>query len=717
MDETTIKSRTIGTCITLIKNYGYISYNDLATEKSIFFHSSEIKRHKGITSNNTPRIGETVEFSIVSDEEGKLKAIHVTAPGGEPLETLPVYFERVLREWLLEKEIMFRDEKKARSKAKWDVHKQITAGNGEIKAGATKAERVSHNTTSAPDIFFLDEVYVNGVRVIWLDAKSFPIASMGQLYDKIRRQITNWKRNISKHGAFMTIGGGSDAFVNESLILDWNLKHLVTIDLENVDSLNELQDIPEYIKPFLGEKIPRRVHISWPVTSLFPSTLEQPLYNLVNDPSQESRDVLWKITNKGFEWFNFAKNFINEHPLFAPNDKRVSSDALQIVKSISGQFSDVYRKGKCLKYLMKWNQLNLWLKSKCLQSEGEHFVSHMIRAMVENSPSIGSIPGIQDAILALCGIEEVPDTDTVMYQVSCKIQKILDQYSSSSAPEHIISDFLQIKELLKINIFHGELEDSLVEVLLSTFYKTLKFHLQSIIDFSKEWKQLVHNLAVKGTDAVDTCSIIESILRPLITVDIPEDHTSILYLSQMTQLTESSLDGLALQIANLSEMSKLSKRDIFLRFFICQNMLKLGVNLTLTKNGKLNNGHKINIKLPICFSTEDIHQFMCLVRELLENPSDDTGVAKKGQGKKTKKQQNKSNDKSGLSKTIIMKLLEKVSISTELFSFDENDSDDEAVERKEKGSHAKDRVGSDSKVAGKKPKAKIEQSTDKLVSA
>jgi hypothetical protein len=252
-----------------------------------------------------------------------------------------------------------------------------------------------------------------------------------------------------------------------------------------------------------------------------------------------------------------------------------------------------------------------------------------------------------------------------------------------------------IKELLKIDIFHGELEENLVEVLLSTFYKTLKLHLQSIIDFSKEWKQLVHNLAIKGTDAVDTCSIIESILRPLITVDIPKDHTSILYLSQMTQLIESSLDGLALQIANLSEMSKLSKKDIFLRFLICYSMLKIGVNLTLTKNQKLNNGHKINIKLPICFSTEDIQQFMCLVRELLETPSDDTGGAKKGQGKKsaaqsgagvdkvagTKKQQNKSNDKSGLSKTIIMKLLEKVSISTELFSFEENDSDEEEKRR------------------------------------
>ena len=143
-------------------------------------------------------------------------------------------------------------------------------------------------------------------------------------------------------------------------------------------------------------------------------------------------------------------------------------------------------------------------------------------------------------------------------------------------------------------------------------------------------------------------------------------------------------------------------------------MLKLGVNLTLTKNGKLYNGHKIIINLPICFSREDVQQFMCLVRDLPETPSDDTGGAKKGQGKKKKSAaQNKSNDKSGLSKTIIMKLLEKVSISTELFSFDENDSDEEAVERKEKGDHGKARVGSDSKVAGKKPKAKKEQGTDK----
>ena len=557
---TSKRTRQVGTCINLIKNFGYIGYKDLATEKSIFFHFSDIKRHKGIMSNNTPRIGETLEFSIVSDEEGKLKAIHVTAPGGEPLETLPVYFERSLREWLLEKEIMFRDEKKARSKAKWDVHKQITAGNGEIKAGATKAERISQSMISAPDIFFLDEVYVNGVRVVWLDAKSFPIASMGQLYDKVRRQICNWKQNISKHGALMTIGGGSDALLNECLILDWNLKHLVTIDFENVDSLNELQDIPEYIKPFLREKIPRKVQINWPMTTLFPSSLERPIYNLVNDPSRESRDVLWKITNKGEEWFNFAQININEHPLFAPNDKRVSYDALQIVKSISGQFSDVYRKGKCLKYLMKWNQLNQAIKNKCLQSEGEQFVSHMIRAMVENSPSVCSIPGILDAILALCGIVEIPDTDIVMYQVLCKIQKILDQYSSSSVPEHVISDFLQIKELLKTDILKNCLEDNLVEMLLSSFYKTLKLHLQAIFDFSKEWKQLIHNLAIKGTDAVETCSIIESIFRPLIIVDIPEDHTSILYLSQMTQLTESSLDGLALQIVNLSEMSKLRRR-------------------------------------------------------------------------------------------------------------------------------------------------------------
>merc|ERR1719499_45679 len=76
--------RFLGTCkwFNNVKGWGFITRDDNGLD--VFTHWSFLKMEGDAFRKLIP--GQNVEFGLETDERGKLKAVDVTAPGGEPLQ-------------------------------------------------------------------------------------------------------------------------------------------------------------------------------------------------------------------------------------------------------------------------------------------------------------------------------------------------------------------------------------------------------------------------------------------------------------------------------------------------------------------------------------------------------------------------------------------------------------------------------------------------------
>jgi hypothetical protein len=166
--------------------------------------------YQNVQESIIPNLGQEVEYSIEeyeSNNEIKLKAIDITLPGGEYLPPKWLLFEKEISAFLEKNGIRFKYEPKLRKREEFEERRQNHSASDIRKAGSI---------AKVPDFLLLDDIYINGILINWIDAKSYMVPSVGDIAMKLKHQISNFYED---YGTGLIIAQYGDKFRNNNDIM------------------------------------------------------------------------------------------------------------------------------------------------------------------------------------------------------------------------------------------------------------------------------------------------------------------------------------------------------------------------------------------------------------------------------------------------------------------------------------------------------------------